>query len=94
MFRLTASRPAGQSGAGVRYQSGVHDRIFLLSDNCRFLYIGCPLLQEDESIIYSYNCFWALPKLSISGPSTAEFSTYFTVSFEAKSAIELLILVV
>jgi hypothetical protein len=34
---------------------------FLFSHNCAFLDVGCPLWQEDGSVIYSYNRFWALP---------------------------------
>jgi hypothetical protein len=53
-----------------------------LSDNCWFLYVGHPLWREDVSVIYSYNCFWALPKQSLLGRSPAELRPYFTVSFE------------
>jgi hypothetical protein len=53
-----------------------------LFDNCRFIAVGRPLWREDGSTIYSYNCFWALPKQSLWGPSPAELRPYFTVSFE------------
>jgi hypothetical protein len=36
---------------------------FLFSDNCRFLDVGRHLWQEDGSVVYLYNCFWALPCL-------------------------------
>jgi hypothetical protein len=53
-----------------------------LFDNCGFLAVGRPLWREDGFIIYSYNCFWALPEQSFWGPSPAELRPYFTVSFE------------
>jgi hypothetical protein len=31
-----------------------------------------PLWREDRPVIYSYNCFWALPEQLLSGPSPAE----------------------
>jgi hypothetical protein len=43
-----------------------------LSDNCGFLDVVHPLWREDGSVIYSYNCFWALPEQLLSGPSSAE----------------------
>jgi hypothetical protein len=33
--------------------------------------------REDCSVIYSYSCFWSLPKQSLSGPSSAELMTLF-----------------
>jgi hypothetical protein len=39
-----------------------------------------PLCGEDGSIIYSYNCYWALPALSLSGPSPAELETIILLS--------------
>jgi hypothetical protein len=38
-----------------------------MSDDCGFLDKGHPLWREDGSVIYLYNCFWALPEQSISG---------------------------
>jgi hypothetical protein len=46
---------------------------------------GYPLWREDGSVIYLYNCFWALPEQSLWGPSPAELRQYFTVSFETHS---------
>jgi hypothetical protein len=40
------------------------------------------LWWEDGCVIYSYNCFWALPEQSLWGPSPSELRPYFTVSFE------------
>jgi hypothetical protein len=60
-------------------------RFFFLFDSCRFHVGGgggCPLWWEDGSVIYSYNCFWALPEQSLWVPSPAELRQYFTVSFE------------
>jgi hypothetical protein len=52
-------------------------RFFYLSDNCRFLDVGHPHWQEDGSVIYSYNCFWALPEQSLLGRSPTELTTIF-----------------
>jgi hypothetical protein len=48
-----------------------------LSDNYGFLDMGHPLWQEDGSVIYSYNYFWALPEQSLLGQSPAELMTIF-----------------
>jgi hypothetical protein len=70
----TISRPVC---LGVGLLSGAHDQIFFLSDNCRFLEVGRPLWWEDGPVIYSYNCFWALPEQSLWGPSPTELMTIF-----------------
>jgi hypothetical protein len=57
-------------------------RFFFCIDNCGFLDLGHPLWREDGSVIYSYNCFWALPEQSLSGPSSTELRPYSSVSFE------------
>jgi hypothetical protein len=56
---------------------GLRTRFFSLSDNCGFLDVGRPLWRENGSVIYSYNCFWALPKQPLSGPSPAELTAIF-----------------
>jgi hypothetical protein len=38
----------------------------------RFPRMGRPLWREDGSVIRSYKFYWALPELSLSGPSPAE----------------------
>jgi hypothetical protein len=43
-----------------------------LFDNCGFLAVGRPLWWEAGPLIYSYNCFWALPEQSLLGPSPTE----------------------
>jgi hypothetical protein len=48
-----------------------------LTDSCGILDAGRPLWREDGSVIYSCNCFWALPEQSLSGPSPPEFMTIF-----------------
>jgi hypothetical protein len=50
---------------------------FFLSDNCGYLDIWCPLWREDVSVIYSYNCSWALLEQSLSGRSLSELTTIF-----------------
>jgi hypothetical protein len=47
-----------------------------LFDNWGFLAVGHPLWREDGFVIYSYNCFWALPEQSLWGPSPAELRPY------------------
>jgi hypothetical protein len=48
-----------------------------LFDNCGFLAVGRPLWREDGYVIYSYNCFWALPEQSLLGQSPAELTVIF-----------------
>jgi hypothetical protein len=48
-----------------------------MSNSCGFLEVGLLLWWEDGSVIYSYNCFWAFPEQSLSGPSSAELATIF-----------------
>jgi hypothetical protein len=57
---------------------------FVLSDNCGFLDVGRPLCWEHVSVIYSYNCFWALPEQSLLGPSPAVLRPYFALSYETR----------
>jgi hypothetical protein len=67
-LRPTVSLPVG---LGVRHPSGSRDQFspsFFCIDNCGFLDVGRPLWWEGGSVIYLYNCFWALPEQSISGP--------------------------
>jgi hypothetical protein len=53
-----------------------------LSDNCGFLDVGRPVWREDGSVIYSYDCFWALAEQPLSGPSPSELRPYFCFTFE------------
>jgi hypothetical protein len=68
-------RVRGPVSLGVGLPSETYDQIIFLSDNCGFLVV-------ERSVIYSYNCFWALPEQSLWGPSPAELRPYFTVSSE------------
>jgi hypothetical protein len=47
-----------------------------LSDDCGFLDVGHPLWR-DGSVIYLYNCFWALPEQWLLRRSPAELTTIF-----------------
>jgi hypothetical protein len=38
---------------------------------------GLPVWREGESVIYWYNCIWALPEQPFSGPSPPELTTIF-----------------
>jgi hypothetical protein len=51
--------------------------IGLPSDDCGFLDVGRPLWREDGSVIYLYNCCWALPEQSLLGRSPAELTAIF-----------------
>jgi hypothetical protein len=50
---------------------------FFLSENCGFLDVERPLWRGGGSVIYSYNCFWALPEQSLWGPSPVEHTTIY-----------------
>jgi hypothetical protein len=71
-------RSVGQSWCRAPIRSPWLDFSFLF-DNCGLLAVSHPLWQEDGSVIYWYNSFWAM---SLWGPSPAELRPYFTVSFE------------
>jgi hypothetical protein len=48
-------------------------RFLLLSDSCRFVDMGCPLWQEDRSVVY--NCHWPSPVQSYLPPmNSSSFS--------------------
>jgi hypothetical protein len=47
------------------------------SDNRRILDFEHPLWREDGSLIYLYNCLWALPEQLLSGSSPADLTTLF-----------------
>jgi hypothetical protein len=81
-LRPTVSRPVYR---GVELPSVTHENIFFCIYNCGLLDVGRPLSREDGSVIYSYNCFWALPEQSLSGPSPVEPRAYFTISSETPS---------
>jgi hypothetical protein len=77
ILRSTVSRPVY---LGVRHPSGTRDQFFLslfCIDNSGFPNVGRPLWREDGSIIYLYNCFWALPEQSFSGPCPSELMVIF-----------------
>jgi hypothetical protein len=40
-----------------------------------FLNMGHPFWRENGSVIYPYNCYWALPTQLLWGPSPAELAT-------------------
>jgi hypothetical protein len=73
-LRPTANRPVYP---GAELPSETHDQIFSLYWQLRVSYCGRPIWREDGSVIYSFNCFWALPEQSLSGPSPAELTTIF-----------------
>jgi hypothetical protein len=52
-------------------------------DNCGILTVESPLWREDRSVIYLYNCFWALPEQSLWGPSPTELRAYCTLIWDS-----------
>jgi hypothetical protein len=48
---------------------------------------SAPSLTRGGSVIYSYNCFWALPEQLLSGPSPAELVTIFYSFTKSKSKL-------
>jgi hypothetical protein len=76
-LKLIYDRQSVDLCLGVRLPSGAHDQIFYLSDDCRFIDVEHPLWREDGSVIYLYNCFWALTEQSLSGRSRAELTAIF-----------------
>jgi hypothetical protein len=47
----------------------------------RYFFLSvCPLWQEDGPVIYLCDCFWVLPKQSLSGPSPVELVAIFSLS--------------
>jgi hypothetical protein len=75
MLQLMVSWPVY---LGVKPHHGPKTRLWLLSDSCGFVHVGCPLWQEDGSIVYI--CCWPLPVQSVSGLSPMGLVPYFTVS--------------
>jgi hypothetical protein len=55
-LRLTVGCKPWNSWPDFSFRSGI----------CGLLDVGHPLWREDGSVIYSYNCFWALPEQSLS----------------------------
>jgi hypothetical protein len=47
--------------------------------------VSWPVLREEGSVVYSYNCFWALSEQSLWSPSPAELRPYSTVSYEIRT---------
>jgi hypothetical protein len=70
----TVSRPVY---LGVGLQTATHDKICFYLDSFGFFNLGRPLWREDVSLIYSYNCFWALAEQTLSGSNPAELKTIF-----------------
>jgi hypothetical protein len=75
---VTVSRPVCP---GIRQPSGIRDQ-FLVHFHGKymqvfvvFLLVGRLCWREDGSVIYAYNCYWALPALSPLGPRPAGLVT-------------------
>jgi hypothetical protein len=54
-------RSVGPVCLGVGFPLDLMTRCFCLSDCCGFFNVGHPIWREDGPVIYSHNCFWALP---------------------------------
>jgi hypothetical protein len=68
-------RSFGQSALVSRNHLGSKTRFLLLSDSCRFVDVGCPLCQEEGSVVC--NCCWSSPAKSFLGPSPTGLRTVF-----------------
>jgi hypothetical protein len=78
ILRPTVSRPAYpvmRPPSGIRYQFLLSLSWIILSDFRGFLPVGRPAWRENGSVIYPYNCYWALPALSLLDTSPAELVT-------------------
>jgi hypothetical protein len=73
---MTDGRSASLSWYWAPIRSPWPDFCFL-SDDYGFLDVGHPLWREDGSVIYLYNCFWALPEQSLLCWNPAELMTTF-----------------
>jgi hypothetical protein len=77
-----------------RTHSGTCDQILLsvrrcFSESCCLVCVGRPLWLEDGSVIYSYNCFWALPVQSLSDSRSAEVTiSYCPIWDSSKLEVE------
>jgi hypothetical protein len=83
-LRQTVSRPVF---SGIRPPSGTRDQFFFTSTeiilwHLHFYSMGRPLWREVGSVIYSYNCYWGLPALSLLSPSRTRLVTICYFSFE------------
>jgi hypothetical protein len=52
-------------------------RFFFSGWQLRVSWCSAPSLTRDGSVIYSYNCFWALPEQLLWGPCPEELVTIF-----------------
>jgi hypothetical protein len=70
MLRPTVSRPVS---LGINTHLGAKTGFLLVLDSFGFVDVGRPLCREDSSVVY--NCCWASPAQSFSGPSPAGLMT-------------------
>jgi hypothetical protein len=63
---------------------GLRPDFLLLSDNCGFVDVGCPLWRKNGSVVY--NCCWSSPAQSFVSPSSPGLMTIFcSLKFETPS---------
>jgi hypothetical protein len=68
-------RPLGQSVLLRHSHLEAITKLSFLLTIVGFFYVGHTLRREDGSEIDLYNCFWALPRQSLSSPNPSELTT-------------------
>jgi hypothetical protein len=74
-LKLIYDRQSVSLGVGI--PSGAHDQISFICLTMRVSWYGARSLTRGRVCNLLHNCFWALPKQSLSGRSPAELTTIF-----------------
>jgi hypothetical protein len=76
-LRPIVSRPVCQWGTHLGPAISFPFSLKFPLDSCGFVILWRPLWREHWSVLYLYNCFWALPEQSLLGRSPAELTAIF-----------------